>query len=305
MLATPRVPCFDAIRWKRCAVALFVLFSAAFAHAKTIPLTAEEQLWIAEHPVIAYGFEAEGTPYAFEEDGRHQGLDADLLELIGRKTGLRFAAETGIGLEAAIERVRAGTLPMVSFVTPSPKLAGYMLFTDATVTIQYAIFTGPRSPLVESAPDLAGKYVAMRPGFHIEPLAGASNDIVIVPYSNVAAALRAAAVGEVDAAVAPIATGAYVERAMGVSRVMLQAVLPETYPLSFGVGREQKILLAILDKGLSSVSPDEMRKLKTRWFVGEPTFTRSEILATAATTAAAVLLLAGLIVSWLYRRLRL
>lgn len=305
MITIPRLPCLGAMRRKQCAAALLVLVSAVAVQAKTIPLSDEERLWITEHPVIAYGFEATGIPYAFLEEGRHKGLDADLLALLGRKTGLRFAARTNVSLEGALERVRAGMLPMVSFVAPSARLAPHIEFTDAAMTVQYGIFTGPHSPLVESAQDLAGKRVAVRASFLIEPLASASHDIVIVPYPDVVAALQAVAAGDVDATVAPIATGAYIERTMGVSRVVLQAVLPETYPLCFGVDKEQRVLRAILDKALSSVSPDEMRALKTRWLVGEPTFTREELIATVASTAAAILLLAGLVVSWLYRRLRL
>ena len=55
-----------------------------------IHLSAEEQAWIEAHPVIKVGTDPDWPPFSSLADGRTQGIDPDLLTILGARLGLQI-----------------------------------------------------------------------------------------------------------------------------------------------------------------------------------------------------------------------
>src|ERR1700749_3536025 len=54
-------------------------------------LDAEEQAWVARHPVVLFAPERDFPPFSFvDSQGQHRGLSADALELVQQHTGLKL-----------------------------------------------------------------------------------------------------------------------------------------------------------------------------------------------------------------------
>jgi len=55
-----------------------------------VSLNTSEKEWIAKHPVVSVGGGVDWAPFDFSEDGKYQGIANDYLNLISKKTGLKF-----------------------------------------------------------------------------------------------------------------------------------------------------------------------------------------------------------------------
>src|SRR5262245_60070120 len=62
--------------------------AGAAAHAgPEASLTPEERAWIASHPVVLYAPERDFPPFSYvDEQGRHRGYSADVLDLLQERT---------------------------------------------------------------------------------------------------------------------------------------------------------------------------------------------------------------------------
>jgi two-component system sensor histidine kinase EvgS len=76
-------------------IAGLLLLVSGPASAQELFLTEAEQAWIESHQLITVGGEFDWGPFDFvNEQGEYSGIANDYLELISRKTGLKFEVET-------------------------------------------------------------------------------------------------------------------------------------------------------------------------------------------------------------------
>jgi len=74
-----------------------MITGSCYAIDKSITWTEDEIAFINEHPVIRLGVDPAFVPFEFiDKDGKYKGIAADLLQLIGEKTGLRFEVVQGL-----------------------------------------------------------------------------------------------------------------------------------------------------------------------------------------------------------------
>ena len=70
-------------------------------------LTAEEQAWVAKHPVLLFAPERDFPPFSFvDSQGQHRGLSADVLELVQQHTGLKFQPVAAGERSSNIDRLK-------------------------------------------------------------------------------------------------------------------------------------------------------------------------------------------------------
>ncbi len=288
-------------------VAFLLIAAAAGARGAAPPeFTPLEKRWIAEHPVVAYGSNPNAVPYSFEELGVHRGMDADLMALLGARTGIRFAHRPGLAWPEVFARARRGEIPVVATLAETPGRADDFIFTEPVMELRFGIFTRVRAPYVETLADLAGLRVALpRDTFIDERIAREHPAIVRVPVGRVTEGAMMVSLGEVDALVASLGGASHAVRERGVSNLRMQATLPELQRFAIGVHRNEPVLHAILDKALAGITPAEMRAIRERWIeIPGPGYTRDEVLRIAAIAAAIAFMFAAVIVTFLYRRLR-
>ena len=68
---------------------LLLLCNTLFANI-LINLTNEEKEFIKNNPVINVGAETDWPPFDYVENGKYKGIAKDYLEIIEKKTGLKF-----------------------------------------------------------------------------------------------------------------------------------------------------------------------------------------------------------------------
>ncbi|MBA3848376.1 MAG: hypothetical protein C0502_00075 [Opitutus sp.] len=275
-----------------------------------IGLTAEEKAWIAAHPLVRVGHDVTYPPYALRNpDGTIVGFDPDVLELIARRTGLRFHHETRESWTQVVEEFKAGRLDLLMSLGSLKERETFLTYTHPYGYSPDVIITRDNTLVGFELGNLRGRRIAVVEGYTAMRLMveAAMPDPQIVEYPSSEAALVAVSKGEVFAALSDAANAIYVIKARGLSNLHLGVVLEsrgvanENY---MGVRKDLPRLVGILNKALAGITPAERHAISNRW-VGV-NLEESRWAGRAVRVAAAVVALAFLVgggVLWHNRRL--
>lgn len=138
-----------------------------------------------------------------------------------------------------------------------------MLFTDEYIAPPWVIFTRDDSPFISGVQDLSGKTVSIQQGFVMEGLLNESYpEIRTLAFDGAHAtedALRALAVGEVDAFIGNLATGSYLIHEQSLLNVKVAAPTPfGNHENAMAVRDDWPQLVSIINKTLKSI-PQETK----------------------------------------------
>ncbi|MBC9249526.1 histidine kinase [Pseudomonas alcaligenes] len=233
-----------------------------------LPLSEQEQAWIAAHPRVRVGLERSGWPPfdVIDAQGRHRGLSGDYLALLGQRLGLQFEPVLLDDWDAAMQALREGKIDLLPSVAMTPERQAYMAFTQPYLVSSSLIFT--RSDVAVQRPgDLAGKRVAIERGYVLQQ---ALHDKVpqaqLLEVADTEAALRAVSSGRADAYVGDMIVASYLIRELNLTNLELRGETGlSTSEFRFATTIAQTQLVALLDKALASLSEEEQQAIKERW----------------------------------------
>ncbi len=236
--------------------------------APGIALTALEKAWIAEHPVIRVGMAPAFPPYAMKDPSdKVVGIDPDILDLVARRTGLKFEIVYGAPWPKVQEEFKAGRLDMLMNMSKSAERERYINFTRPYNQAPVAIVTRSETPYILDPRQLAGTTVGIPRGYvgmKASILEYAPN-AVIVEFDDAAAALKSVARGEITAVLGDIVNAAYQAKDLRLTNLRLGSVLPGDAPVFMGVRKELGPLPEIVDKAVAEITPLERRQIIDRW----------------------------------------
>lgn len=134
--------------------------------SKPIEFTLVEQNWIAQHPIIYYGAEAEWAPYDFvDEQGNHQGISRNFLDLVSKKTGIEFIPVID-SWEHIFKKTKAGELDLLPAIYYDKEREAYLEFTTPyAANTPYFFIHQDNNNKINITNDLNGKTVAVAKGY--------------------------------------------------------------------------------------------------------------------------------------------
>jgi ABC-type amino acid transport substrate-binding protein len=233
------------------AVSISILLASC---SNRVDLTQEELDFVTEHTVI-WAAEDNSSPLIFvNPQGEPDGISKDYLDLITKKTGLRFKMVLRGQLMDELNSLKLGSVELVTSVRPTPDRAEYASFTRPYVFAETVMMKGVNHPKTVGI----GRGYAVKNYLEIE-----RKDLKIVEFSNDEEAFRALQLGEIDSVVVDsISAKSLIKR----YRAMYDTIIiPYEYPLSFAVRKDNTLLRAVLDKALSSITPEEHEAIRKKW----------------------------------------
>lgn len=237
--------------------------------ALALPLTEQEQAWLAEHPVVHYSMQP-NWPLDYVEAGQHQGLSRAYLDRIAAATGLRFVYRPTDQLDQALRQLRSGQLDMT--VALSARLVGdrvlqQVLLSDPYFAGSTVIVARADAPLMFSPQKLRGQVVAIRrSGGYANYLRQVCPDITLLEFDHAEQALAAVATGKafatvgLDLVLQPVMRRDY-RHELRVAGVL--ADMPVV--LSMGIAPADAPLQGIVDKALASLSVNDRSAIEGGW----------------------------------------
>lgn len=244
--------------------------ASAYANSAAMELTAQEQDWIAAHPVLRVGVFDNLVPFEYLNGNELRGLSAKYLGLVQQRTGLRFEFVTTSTRSSRKDQLLRGEVDILSTRRKSENPAddNGMLYTapyNTSSTILVNRF-GDR-PSVDLK-QLAGKTLVMLgrevyAGFLREQAPG----VKLIAAENAVDMLALVKDGKADAAIAsewlliPYLSRQYQ------GMLQMSGVVPQLHTgVSMAVRDNQPLLLSILEKTLASITVEERKAIYDDWF---------------------------------------
>lgn len=245
---------------------IFAILAGCSGHpapeTKKIVLTEEELAYVASHPTITWAAEDSRPPYVLVKDGIVQGLSLDYLQLISKKTGLKFSAiRTGTFYDSiqAVEKKHVNIIPSLR---PTPDRSEFMSFTPPYVynggVFIFRVNSLPRSPLTTGIRkgEAAEDYLHQR-----------FPDMKVIEVDDDEEAIAQLEKGLVDGVVMDQgAANWWITQAASTDAARVrEAVINFDYPYSIGYDKDDHVLGGILTRAVNSISADEKKILNEKW----------------------------------------
>jgi signal transduction histidine kinase len=255
--------------WAQGAVDKRLLDGSGDEAADPRELTDEERAWIAEHPVIRVGVDPEFHPFEFmDEEGRHQGIAADYLALLGPRLGLRFEVVPGLSWSEAVERVEAREIDLLASVGRTEAREQFLTYTRPYTEFQRVIITRTDMPFLSGLADIEGLSVAVQTRSSHEGFLREESSLEPIGCPTLEECVRMVSVGEVDAFVGNVASAAHWIRRMNLLNLKVAGPAShELHTLHMAARSDWPELARILDKGLASVTAQDREAIMERWVV--------------------------------------
>lgn len=241
---------------------------AEMAAQSRVRLSAGEQSWLDEHPVIRVGAIEDFAPLTFfDSDGRFRGLTAQLLTLIGQRSGLKFEIVRGSSLDRQMEQLKGGELDVLPVVTPSSERELELRFTRAYLNNPFVLVSAATAQSPRTLDDLAGKRLAIYRG---HPLRGYLLERVpqirFIEVKSPAEGMALIDKGQADATVSSLLVARYLITRHYRDRLRIATTVgDQPARLALATSPQATALHSILNKTLLSIAPQEMDDLVERW----------------------------------------
>ncbi len=235
--------------------------------AFSLDLTEQEQNWIWLNPEVVIGIDPAWAPFEFiDEQGRYSGMGADYIHLIAEKTGLKFVVQNNLNWQLVMENVRNGTLDLLPAVMKSQQRSEYLNFSSPHIKYPMVIVTGKDEAFISSLEQLNNKQVAVVKGYVTEDILRTNHPgISLKTAKNLQQALKMVSSAEVDAVVDNLASLSYTIAELGISNLRISGTIPYEFALGIAVLKQHKILLAIIQKALDSISKEKQTEIRNKW----------------------------------------
>lgn len=264
-------------------------------------LTPSQQEWVKEHPVVLCAPDPDFPPAEyFNDSGQYQGLVADYLNLVLGRVGLEMKIVRLKGWTDVLDHAKRKKIDLVTAASKTSQREEFLDFSDPFLELPAVIIVRQQVNQELTLDKLRGMTVSVVRKY-------AAHDYIAQhhPYLNldfvpdIQTGLRKVSFGIVDAMVANIATVSYYIEKGTITNLKVAGESGFTYKLSFAPRKDWPMLTRILNKGLASLTPDEKRRIYSKWIHLErsPILSR-KMLISLIILLGTVFLLIAVVLGW-------
>ncbi|VAW33811.1 Chemotaxis protein methyltransferase CheR, partial [hydrothermal vent metagenome] len=234
-------------------------------------LSAQEQQWIQDNPIIKVAGGPDWAPFDFaitDSAGiqKHQGISKEILDIITQKTGLTFATHIN-DWNTSLNKVIASELDLLPVVNYTDDRAQYLQFSQPYMDIIGFFFIHDNLQ-VNNLQDLNGLKVAIPEDYSYESLLKNNYpEITIVPTSTLTEAIIAVLEGRADILYDSYSVLSFTLKQLGISSIIpfkASGVSPLNQ-LHMATTKDKQILITIIDKALAVIEPSQTNAIFSKW----------------------------------------
>lgn len=249
---------------------MFVFQQLIFSQSDTLtPLLSEKEMqWLKEHPDIMIAYDAFFPPYSYySKKGEMIGLSVDIVNLLGKKTGIDFTVYPKGEWDDLYESAKRKEVDVIATLVNRPDRNEWFNFTKNYIRMSTVFFVRNDNSSIKTPDDITGKKVALVTGYaSSDELLKKFPGIIPVYSETILDALIAVSVGKADVSLATIGETSYYSAEHGITNLKAVAVYSHVASeQAIGVRKDWPELASILDKGLTAITVDEMDKLQHKW----------------------------------------
>jgi len=247
-------------------IVLIFFFLVVSIFAKEISFTKEEKDFIKNHEPIKIASIKSYIPFSYEKNNKKVGLTHDLLDLISKKSGLKFVKTNG-SWSTISKKFKNKEVDIISEISYKKDREEYTVFTEPYYEVPIGIFTNGLIKY-EGIKSLEGKRIGILKGSFFIQILKNIKDVEVVELESEKEKLFYLINNQVDLIISNAMTENYTYNLM-YKDVKLSGFFENDQiskeDLRFGIQKENKILSSIFLKTFESISLTEMIQLKKDW----------------------------------------
>lgn len=233
-----------------------------------LELTDNEKKWIRTNPVVLYGAEKDWRPYDFVNDeGQHDGVSRDYLDVISAMTGLQFEPVVG-DWNDLLEQARQQQISVLPAIYSSEERRQFLMFTEPYQQMLDYFYI--REGLgISTIQDLDGKTIAIPSGFlHTQIIKREFPKIKILEVDSLMDAIESVIEKKADVLIDSQSVISYILKKYNISMIRPFKRLPslEARGLYMAVTKNHRVLAGIMEKSLAAMSLAKRRQIQDKWF---------------------------------------
>ncbi|MBE8577437.1 transporter substrate-binding domain-containing protein [Vibrio sp. OPT18] len=251
---------------------LTCVFLIHVAFAQTVQLTEDEKRWIDNAPVIKTNNSSGNAPFDFIENGAPAGYSIEYLQLLGDKVGLSFEFVQGKTWSEYKQFAEDRHIDLLHLVSKSEDRKRYLNYTQSYFTGSPSLLYAKKSKaLISSYTQLGSKKVSvLRDTVDQRLLSQLYPDVQLQGVDSIHQGVNSILKGDSDYFLCyPSICDTYLSSrflSLVESRGHLGiAEIAEPKQAYFAVRKDWPELVSILNKAISSVTPEEKRRLADKW----------------------------------------
>ena len=240
--------------------------------ALDLPLTPEEQTWLAEHPDIVLGAPTTYPPFVIErDDGAYEGVLVDYIETVGRLLGHRVRLHIEDPWAKVQEKATDGEIDGLALGARVPQREVHFSATDTVFDTYYSVFARSKEEYpVKRFSDLEGMRIAYREGGITRNWLEKLPSVDLKSYGTNEALTQALLTREVDVIVSWISYEFF--RRNKLQGTIDNILLIDEYPIDMvtHIRKDWPEFVSIMNKVIAAMRQDELPRIMDRWFIEWP-----------------------------------
>ncbi len=250
----------------------FISITTLFSHYielstvydKTLIFNKEELNYIKNHPIIDVGVEEDWPPFDFVENSVYKGIAKDYLDLIEKKSGLKFRYNYGYSWSELLDLAKNKKIDLLPILFKNKKREEFLEFTQKSyINIRDYLYSTKKFASIEK---LNGKKIAIPKGYAQEIfIKNNYPDIKIYYVKDILEAMDAVILNKADAFISNIALVQYLIKKHNISGIKAQFLINKQNKLYMATPKDSFILKSIIDKSLNLISTSEKNLIYSKW----------------------------------------
>ncbi len=266
----------------------YFFYNPSIQEAISSLLSVEEKKWLRKNPKVTVAVEPDWAPFDFvDKDGEFIGVANDYLNLITKKTGLKFESIVGEWSDN-VQKLKDKQVDLLSAVYYLDERTEYMNFSTPYIEVLDYFFI--RDDLnISAIEELSGKRIAIPKGYvHGVIIKKYFPKIKIVTVANVDEAIDAVLENRAD-----ILYDAYAVLTHKLKKQAISSIIPFKSAREYGIGNKKihfasrvddPHLSSIIQKGLDEITSKEKQEIYNKW-VGDKGIMGEKVNITSAEKA--------------------
>lgn len=238
-----------------------------------VQLTPKEREWLANHKRIRIAFDGSLPPYSFINDsGQPEGIAIEVMDTLSKRLGIKFEIYPNTAWNKVYKAAITHEVDVVATMVNRPDRTQWFIFTQPYLVKSLVIVTKRDNILIKNRSDLAGKTVTMVKGYqYVDRIIKEFPSVTPYFVNSMLAGLNAVSTEKADAAITFNATASYLQTKYLLTDLKFAAFYDdrnsanERMNESIAVRKDWPTLATILQKGLNTLSEEEMQNIYAKW----------------------------------------
>ncbi|MGE4497578.1 MAG: diguanylate cyclase [Deferribacterales bacterium] len=246
---------------------LLLLLLSVCSPAFALEFTSAEKEYIKNNPEVRLCVDPDWVPFErISEEGKHEGIAADLLALISSRTGIKFVLVPTKDWDESLALSKSGGCDALSFLNSTPQREEWLIFTEPHFTDSNVFVTREEHSFIADPADLPDETIVFPKGTAME-------ELIRRDYPNLKIILTDSEIGafnmvsdrKADMTMRSLIMAAYTIKKQGLFNLKISGRLPgyKNY-LRIGIAKDKPVLRDILNKGIAEITNAEREQIINR-----------------------------------------